>query len=224
MDNIKVIVTEDGSHTLLHEALQETYHSVHGAIRESQHVFIRHGLEYWLQESGKRKLRILEIGFGTGLNAVLTLLKVLEMKLEVYYESWETNPLSDEVVDQLNYHETLGSVQLFRELHRADWNKDVRIAEGFTFRKTNDSILSGTLTASSSFDLIFYDAFAPSRQPEMWTFDVLKKVTDHLSHHGVWVTYCAKGQVKRDLKALNLRVETLQGPPGKKEMIRATHE
>lgn len=222
MPAIKIITTSDGSHSLLNTALDETYHSVHGAIQESQHVFIRHGFDCWFERNPKKEIRILEIGFGTGLNSFLTLLHSKGTGLKVYYESWDTDPFAWEVIKQLNYPTILGSPELFFKIHEAQWDQSDTINPNFKLQKRKADCLVDQFDTFTLFDLIYYDAFAPSKQPEMWTIDVLKKVTDLLSPGGIWVTYCAKGQVKRDLRSLGLTIETLSGPPGKKEMIRAS--
>lgn len=219
MTPLEVITTGDGSHSLLNAALQETYHSRHGAVRESTHVFIDHGLRV-AELIHPEPLRILEIGFGTGLNALLTLLEAGRRSLKITYESWEKFPLPAEVVEQLNYGAIVSDTESFRLLHESPWDTLVAIHPCFELYKRAKDILTEPL--EGNFDLVYYDAFAPSKQPEMWTLDVLRKVTSSLSPGGLWVTYCAKGQVKRDLAALGLTVETLPGPPGKKEMTRAT--
>lgn len=220
MESLQVITTADGSHSLLNTALQETYHSVHGAVRESTHVFIDHGLRVAEQAHPGKVIRVLEIGFGTGLNAVLTFIEAKRQGLTVYYESWELHPLPENIVGQLNYGVVLGDEAGFKAVHDAPWNTEVNLTPLFTLYKVQKNLLKDAL--QGAFDVIYYDAFAPSKQPEMWTPEVLRKVTDHLAPGGIWVTYCAKGQVKRDLASFGLTVETLPGPPGKKEMIRAT--
>jgi tRNA U34 5-methylaminomethyl-2-thiouridine-forming methyltransferase MnmC len=223
MSNITIITTADGSHSLLNTSLQETYHSVHGAIQESKHVFIRRGLEYFLTGNPtKRDVRILEIGFGTGLNALLTALYAGQTQIQVHYQSWEAFPLPEDIYGKLNYSAALDSGSLFLQLHEAAWNSEVTLTDTFTLEKKIGDVMTDDMKSGSPFDIIFYDAFAPSKQPELWTPDVLKKVTDTLAPGGVWVTYCAKGQLRRDLKSLALRVESLPGPPGKREMLRAT--
>jgi len=219
VDTISIITTEDGSHSLRHAALDETYHSVHGAVQESKHVFLHHGLEFKLGRIAHSPVRILEIGFGTGLNAFLTSLYPIPSGQLLYYESWEAHPVSGELIEKLNYSALLGSPELFSAIHTAPWNKTCDLTAKFSIHKHRGDLLVDPLTGS--FDLIFYDAFAPSKQPEMWTLPVLTKVTHALSKEGVFVTYCAKGQLKRDLSSLGLQVETLPGPPGKKEMVRA---
>jgi tRNA U34 5-methylaminomethyl-2-thiouridine-forming methyltransferase MnmC len=213
---IELITTSDGSHSLLNTQLQETYHSVHGAI---QHVFIKEGIAFLSEK--KKAIRILEIGFGTGLNALLTWMFAVEHKSTVTYESWEMYPLDGTVVEKLNYGTLLNSPTYFAQIHLAKWNEWTALSNAFRLLKHKGDILTEKISAQSQFDLVYYDAFAPAKQPDMWSLEVLRKVTDSLSDGGVFVTYCAKGQVKRDLKSLGLTVETLTGPPGKKEMIRA---
>ncbi len=219
MNEIKIITTEDGSHSLFNSTLNETYHSIHGAIQESQHVFIHAGLDFWMENNKKANLRIFEVGFGTGLNAFLTTIYPAKAT-NIYYESWEAHPIDDQLTSQLNYPESLGSQQIFASLHKATWDQAVVISKEFTLHKHKGDVIHDELSASK-FDLIYYDAFGPSKQPEMWTKDVLEKVVTLLDHGGIFVTYCAKGQVKRDLKTLGLTVDTLPGPPGKLQMIRA---
>lgn len=222
--SLQIITTADGSHSLLNTELNETYHSVHGAIRESQYVFIEQGLVFWLNKNPERDVRILEVGFGTGLNTLLSILCSAKKDNHFFYESWEAFPLGAEVIERLNYAEQLQAVDYFQKLHSSKWNQIIVLTQRFSLMKRQANILTESFDKSNVFDLIFYDAFAPSKQPEMWTYDTLKRVTATLTNNGVFVTYCAKGQVKRDLRALGLHVETLPGPPGKKEMVRAIRE
>lgn len=218
MNTIKVIITGDGSHSLLNEALDETYHSRHGAVQESLFVFIEHGFNYLrLKNEHPKPISILEVGFGTGLNALLTLTETTQDQTVVDYTSLETYPLQQDVWTTLNYPDPL---HLFGELHLAEWGKSIQINDHFTLLKLEKSLLTVEL-ASQQFDIIYFDAFAPNKQPEMWELSILTKVVNTLKPGGVFVTYCAKGQLKRDLKALGLVVESLPGPPGKREMVRA---
>jgi tRNA U34 5-methylaminomethyl-2-thiouridine-forming methyltransferase MnmC len=217
----EIIITKDGSHSLLHTELNETYHSVHGAVQESKHVFIEHGLRYWLHNNANQDLKILEIGFGTGLNALLTLQLSNQLRTKISYESLEAFPLSGDVWSKLNYAETLGDPELFQKMHELPWDREYQITDTFLLKKSY-STLQDIKLLPEAFDLIYYDAFAPAKQPEMWTLNVLGKVIHSLRSGGVFVTYCAKGQLKRDLSTLGLAVETLAGPPGKKEMVRAS--
>ncbi len=217
---ISIITTGDGSHSLVNEDLKETYHSTHGALQESSHVFIKHGLQFW-SEKAKESARVLEIGFGTGLNALLALSFAETQQLPVYYESLETYPLPEEIYRQLNYPVMMGSSQLtapFQLMHEAEWDQEVAINNYFRFQKKRTSVHA--YTAATPFHVIFFDAFAPSKQANMWTPEVMKNMHRHLVTGGILVTYCAQGQFKRNLKEAGFVVETLQGPPGKKEMVR----
>lgn len=216
---IEIIFTKDGSQTLRNVELNETYHSIHGAVQESLHVFIRHGLEF-VQKKSPQKISILEIGFGTGLNAWLTARHIQDAKVQVEYVTLESFPLEESVWTKLNYAEEDTDKALFTRLHLADWNNHTQINNNFALHKKHVSIQEADLPLSE-FDIIYFDAFAPEKQPEMWSHDVLKKVVSTMKPVGIFVTYCAKGQVKRDLKGLGLTVEALPGPPGKREMIRA---
>jgi len=220
MPSIKIITTSDGSHSLFNEELNETYHSVHGAIQESLHVFIQSGLSYFLEKSDAKNISILEIGFGTGLNTLLTIQAAQLLPLSFQYKTLEAFPLQEEVWSQLNYAETLGMKSQFDSLHRLSWEERHTILPYFEFQKHHIKLQDVELP-SSSCDVVFFDAFAPSKQPELWEIDMLRKVANALRPGGVFVTYCAKGQLKRDLKNLGLVVETIPGPPGKKEMVRA---
>jgi tRNA U34 5-methylaminomethyl-2-thiouridine-forming methyltransferase MnmC len=220
MSNITIITTTDGSHSLLNVSLNETYHSVHGAMQESIHVFIRNGLDFFCERSSVDPVKILEMGFGTGLNALLTAQCALETKRHIHYTTLETFPLAKEVWSHLNYAGSPVAKDLFQQIHEAEWAVEKPVHPFFTQLKIETSLQQASL-APASFDLVYYDAFAPSKQPELWDIGLLKKVTDALQPGGVFVTYCAKGQLKRDLKGLGLTVETLAGPPGKKEMVRA---
>lgn len=216
---LKIITTADGSHSLLNEVLNETYHSVHGALQESAHVFIKNGLEYVSQQNSL-PISIFEVGFGTGLNALLTLQYAHLHQRNVDYTAIEPAPLPPEILEGLNYACSLGLIEEFKTLHSSGW--DVKHALGFNFSllKTQTT-LQQIKIPTDSIDLVYYDAFAPSKQPELWELPLLEKVSNGLKPGGVMVTYCAKGQLKRDLKTLGLFVETLDGPPGKKEMVRA---
>lgn len=216
MSGLQFITTGDGSHTLFRADLDETYHSKHGAVQESQHVFINNGLRYWLDTIHQTRVNIFEVGFGTGLNAWLSHQIARSENLRMTYTSIEAFPLQREVWTQLNYAPEDKS---FHALHQASWNSDVPIDEHFTLHKVGGKLEESVMP--QAVDIIFFDAFAPVKQPELWTYPVLERVCGSLVTNGVFVTYCAKGQLKRDLRSLDLRVETLPGPPGKKEMVRA---
>jgi tRNA U34 5-methylaminomethyl-2-thiouridine-forming methyltransferase MnmC len=225
MREVKLIQTEDGSSSLFLPELNETYHSFHGALGESQHVFIRMGLEHWHRENPQAKgLRIFEVGFGTGLNALLALEFAEAHTLKVQYTTLEPYPLSEETAAQLNYGSMVADGRFdgaFQALHAARWGEEVSIQTNFSLRKEQMK-LEDYQAPEKAFDAVFFDAFAPSKQAELWEKELLEKVANLMAPSAVFTTYCAKGQLKRDLKAISLQVETLPGAPGKKEMVRAT--
>lgn len=203
--------TEDGSATLFVPELDEHYHSVKGARTESQHIFIDMGLK----ASGALCPRILEIGFGTGLNALLTLEAAEQDRRPVHYTGIELYPLSWEEVDVLKYSEN----PLFKELHTATWEEDVNITPYFTLRKIQGDANS---VISDKFDLVYFDAFAPEKQPEMWNEELFRNLYANMNVNGILTTYCAKGVIRRLLQTVGFKVERLTGPPGgKREILRA---
>ncbi|MCS5490576.1 tRNA (5-methylaminomethyl-2-thiouridine)(34)-methyltransferase MnmD [Algoriphagus limi] len=222
-EKIKIITTEDGSHSLYHEELKETYHSFHGAYRESLHVFMIYGLDSWVAMNPKKyPIRIFEVGFGTGLNAWLTLVWAEQYQIPVLYHTVEPYPLEKEIYSQLNFIHQNDAIwhyhKYFEALHDAPWNEGGPISEYFNFKKDKVSLQEAQLYPT---DVVFFDAFAPSKQPELWEKEMLEKVINSMRPGAVFTTYSAKGQLKRDLKELGLEVETPPGPPGKKEMTRA---
>ena len=223
MSKVELITTSDGSHSLLNSELNETYHSVHGAIQESIHVFIKNGLEYFEKKNHPTSIRILEVGFGTGLNALLTLHQSLTGTATILYESLEAFPIDQETASLLNYPKALSftdSEKYFAHLHQSVWDHEVEISSNFLLSKRHVKLQDVEL-GMEKFDIIYFDAFAPNKQAELWELAILGKVQQSMKSGAVFVTYCAKGQLKRDLKSLGLLVETLPGPPGKKEMVRA---
>jgi tRNA U34 5-methylaminomethyl-2-thiouridine-forming methyltransferase MnmC len=214
--------TEDGSSTLYVPELDETYHSTHGAIQESRHVFIEAGLKKLLLEAGssKKSIKVFEVGFGTGLNALLSLIEVNGGDISLEYQSIELYPLQDIVIGQLNYSSALeDNKSYFQHIHESPWEIKVDITDQFKLYKINQSFIE--FDTADKFDLIYFDAFGPSKQSELWAKDILKKCYQMLHPAGVLVTYSAKGQLKRDLKDLGFKVEALPGPPGKAQMTRA---
>lgn len=220
MSSLKIIITSDGSHSLLNEELNETYHSIHGAVQESEHVFIKNGLDYCVRQKSRESISILEVGFGTGLNALLTIQYAIKSPIPIKYTTLESNPLDEAFWSALNYRDSIGLKEHFETLHRSRWGTEQTVLPHFQLLKLHDSLQQVAFPAES-FDLIYFDAFAPSKQPELWTLPVLQKIIGAMKTDAVFVTYCAKGQLKRDLKTLGLVTETLSGPPGKKEMVRA---
>lgn len=217
----RLFETEDGSHSLFSEEFNVSYHSKFGAIQETKHVFIEAGLRY--KAVLGKELRILDIGFGTGLNAFMTLLEAEKRGLSVDYTGVEAFPISKELSDKLNYPELTGhpeKEEIFRQLHSDNWGETVQYTE--TFKATKVKKKFQELDFKERFDIVYFDAFAPGSQPELWEAPVLQIMHDALVKGGVLVTYCAKGDVKRTLKAIGFEVEKLTGPPGKREMTRAT--
>ncbi len=219
MDKREFKITGDGSHTLYVEALDETYHSRHGAIQEALHVFINAGLNHF----NKLELNVLEIGLGTGLNAFLTLLEAKKRNIEINYTAIEAFPLEEDIIKQLNYTEELNSTideeAVFDLIHRVEWERHQEITQEFKLNKVNVDL--NHYHSKEVFDVIYFDAFGPNVQPEMWSEAIFNNMYNHLSKDGVLVTYCAKGSVKRTLKKVGFEVEALPGPPGKREMTRA---
>lgn len=212
----QILKTADGSTTVFLPELNETYHSRHGAVQESLYVFIEQGLLLRKEKA----LNILEIGFGTGLNALLTLNETVQRNLSVFYHTLEPYPLSEQIWSQLQFGQALQSSQsrLFA-LHKSPWNQNVCLDTTFTLYKDRYSV--SDFRPELAYDLIYYDAFAPSRQAEMWTESLMQKMYECLGKTGMLVSYCASGQFKRHLKQVGFEVETLPGPPGKREMTRA---
>lgn len=219
MDKNALKITADGSHTLYVEELDETYHSVHGAIQEAKHVFINAGLNY----THKDAVNILEVGFGTGLNAFLTLLDSQETNRDIHYTGVEAFPLQEELLNDLNYLKELKAkekeVKLFHLLHQCNWNSYQFIMDNFRLKKVQTDL--NNFIADEQFHIIYFDAFGPRVQPELWDKSIFEKMYKALNERGVLVTYCAKGSVKRTLKEVGFEIESLPGPPGKREMTRA---
>lgn len=210
-----LIITSDGSHTIYIPELDEHYHSVHGAIGESKHIFINAGLNYCTNKS----INIFEAGFGTGLNALLTALEIIGSDRKVNYTSIEKYPIDKETVKSLNHGSILGNEEIFANLHSSPWNTSVVITENFSLFKINGDLT--TFCPTGTYDLIYFDAFGPDKQPGMWTMDVFTKISGITDSGGILVTYSAKGQVKRNLRACGFDVSLLPGPPGKRQIIRA---
>lgn len=218
----ELVVTKDGSHTVAINEKGVTYHSVHGAIQESKHVFIEAGLKYLLKRSNDQRLNILEVGFGTGLNALLTAIEVEISETSIYYVAIEPFPITVEEATLLNYCAQMGRNDLkedFMRMHTCEWNRSLAVSENILLHKSNHTLQ--TFVQATKFDLIYYDAFAPTAQPELWTKDVFEKLYAMLNANGVLVTYCSKGDVRRAMKDAGFNVKKLPGPPGKREMLRA---
>ena len=216
--NYEVIQTNDGSKTIYLPGMDEQYHSINGAITESKHVFLKNGYLYHQSTSPA----VFEVGFGTGLNCLLTALMAEELERSTTYYSIEKYPLKKKITDQLNYGLDISSRahELFKKIHICKWNETVRLSEYFKLRKLKADLLTDNLKESGFFDIIYFDAFAPGKQPEMWHPDVLEKIYSLTAANGIFVTYSAKGLVRRHLNACGFDMEKLPGPPGKFQMLR----
>lgn len=224
------IITKDGSYTISIPEMNVTYHSHHGAIQESMHVFIDAGLKYVSGNLLKPGISILEMGFGTGLNTLLSLIEAEKSQLKIYYTAVELFPLQEDEITLLNYCEQLRRKDLepiFDQLHQCEWEKDINITPYFIIHKTKVSLLNFTTSPMEAFgtkpyNLIYYDAFAPAAQPELWTKEVFEKLYNMFLPGGILVTYCSKSDVRRAMQAVGFTVEKIPGPRGKREMLRAT--
>lgn len=212
-----LVLTSDGSHTLYAPAIDECYHSTHGAIQESRHIFIEAGFK----PSEKLELNVLEIGFGTGLNAFLTLLEVDLSFKNVRYTSLELFPVKVETALQLNYPEELAIEKrsLFELIHESPWGFYTDISPRFSLMKVKADYT--TYEFAEKYDLVYFDAFSPDKQPEMWTEERFKILYEHCNSGAILTTYCSKGVVRRAMQAAGFTVERLQGPPGKRQILRA---
>jgi tRNA U34 5-methylaminomethyl-2-thiouridine-forming methyltransferase MnmC len=213
----QIITTSDGSHTIYVPELDEHYHSVHGAAQESTIIFIKSGFDFCKADP----ISILEVGFGTGLNALLTAIKSIEGKRVVNYTSIENHPLDNKIISFLNYPEFAGENgrEIFHLIHSSPWNTSVNICKNFNLHKIEADFTEKPL--SGKYDLIYFDAFGPDKQPEMWTRGMFSEISAVTNKKGILVTYSAKGEVKRNLKECGFEVTLLPGPPGKRQMIRA---
>lgn len=212
------VITEDGSHTIYLPEMDEHYHSTHGAIQESLHIYINQGL---LQVT-KKEISILEIGFGTGLNAYLTYVFAVNSKLKIDYFTLEKYPLNETEYLSLNYPKNIFPEysEVFEKIHRSNWDTPVYISPEFSLQKIQADLLSFEFNSLPQFDLVYYDAFAPGKQPEMWTDEIIQKVSACVKKDGILVTYCAKGSVRRAFTAAGFQMERIPGPIGKKEILR----
>ena len=215
----KIITTSDGSTTIQIVEWNEQYHSIHGAIQEAYHVFIKNGLSLFENQ----EVNILEIGFGTGLNAIITVIESQKTQLKVNYFGVEAFPVKKEEIVQLNYMEQLKSLDFkdkFLKMHSSSWEQETEISDNFKLTKLQKDFQE--IDHTDFFDIIYFDAFSARVQPELWTESIFLIMFNALKNNGVLVTYCAKGSVRRAMQAVGFLVERLPGPPGKREMLRAT--
>lgn len=214
----QIIKTSDGSTTIHIEEWDECYHSKHGAIQEAKHVFIKNGLKLFENKA----VNILEIGFGTGLNAFITFLEAYESSQKIDYVGVEAYPLEAAEIEAMNYIGELNATKLtdiFEIMHQAKWNTKVSLTSNFSLTKRKQFF--NEIEDQETFDLIYFDAFGYRVQPELWSIEIFSKMYNSLKPNGILVTYAARGVVKRNMLSVGFTVEKLPGPPGKREMFRA---
>lgn len=216
----QLITTSDGSHTIFVPELNEHFHSIHGAVQESSLVYIENGLGF----CKTNPLNVFEVGFGTGLNALLTATSDYAEKRIIYYTSIEKEPLSISVINTLNHWRFAGSngKKIFDLIQNTNWGTFEKLSDNFYLRKIKGDLIKDNI--EEKFDLIFFDAFGPDKQPEMWSQQIFEKISEMTNAGGIFVTYSAKGEVRRLLREHGFAVTLLPGPPGKREMIRATKQ
>ncbi|MDR2692463.1 MAG: tRNA (5-methylaminomethyl-2-thiouridine)(34)-methyltransferase MnmD [Dysgonamonadaceae bacterium] len=207
---IEIQTTADGSPTLFLPEMDEHYHSVNGAIRESRHVYIEAGFK----QCRKAEIHVLEMGFGTGLNVLLTALEAANQKIKVFYTGLEKFPLPPEITDRLNYSET----SLFRAIHQTEWEKFEPVNLYLYLKKIQTDFKNFNFPDKN--DIVYYDAFAPDKQPDAWSPELFGRIFSSMNPGGMITTYCAKGSIRRMMRQAGFTVERLQGPPGKREMLR----
>jgi tRNA U34 5-methylaminomethyl-2-thiouridine-forming methyltransferase MnmC len=216
----EIIITADGSKTIHMPEWNENYHSSHGALQEAKHVFLKYGLEYFKDQ---KEISIFEVGFGTGLNAILTCEAAQSNQQQIRYVGLEAFPVSAEEIQSLDYISLFENAEIkanYLKMHAVSWDSDEVILPNFILCKILQK-LEGFNFEAEQYDLIYFDAFGPRTQEDMWQLSHFEKLFTALKPNGILVTYCAKGQVKRDLKSAGFEIEALPGPPGKREMTRA---
>jgi tRNA U34 5-methylaminomethyl-2-thiouridine-forming methyltransferase MnmC len=213
----KIVKTEDGSFTLFSSKFKEHYHSTYGALNESMLVYIENGLKYY----NKKSINIFELGFGTGLNAILTYIQSLKSNLTINYHTIELYPLKPEIISELDYNELLSEYELsiFNKMHNSSWDTEIEISENFFLKKINIDFEG--FVFNEKYDIIYFDAFAPDTQPNLWSTENFIKLYDSLNPKGIITTYSSKGIVKRNLRDAGFNVSRLPGPNGKRHVIRA---
>ena len=216
-----IIENPAGLKTLYRQDINETYHSQHGAIQESMHVFIEAGMRFWIKTKQQKKLSILEIGFGTGLNAILSLIEAEKQGIQVHYTGLETLALPYELISKLDYqaHWNKDHETKYAAMHAGEWESNLTIDTNFELQKRLIGIEN--FETNEQFDLVYFDAFAPDKQSELWDLAIFQKIFQLLAIGGILVTYSAKGDVRRNLLAAGFEVEKLEGPPHKRHMLRA---
>ncbi len=221
LKKIQFVKTKDGSHTLYNPLFKESYHSLYGAITESKHVFIQSGLVFYYLRHQPDDIIVGEMGFGTGLNAFLTLIWAEKNKVHIVYETYENFPIPIEQIEKLNYSGYFADhfKEKFLLIHQASWNRLVQITPYFSIKKIQRDFHE--VDEINKWNVVYFDAFGPRVQPELWNERMMKKMYLATAYEGVFVTYSAKGQVRRNLLEAGFEVEKIPGPPGKREMLRA---
>lgn len=216
----QIITTSDGTKTIHFPEWKESYHSKHGALQEAKHVYIKSGLAFCLENMQSNSVKILEVGFGTGLNAILSIIFAEKYNTIINYTCVEKYPLEEEIVENLDYSAVFpDQATEFGRIHSCDWEEFENITSNFKLKKLQADLK--TFKSNAEFDVIFFDAFGPRVQPELWSKPILQNMYSALKQGGIWVTYSCKGQVRRDLIEVGYKVEKIPGPPGKREMLRA---
>jgi tRNA U34 5-methylaminomethyl-2-thiouridine-forming methyltransferase MnmC len=216
--NIEIINTSDGSQTLYLPEMDEQYHSVNGAVAEANYVYLDKGFIH----NRCKTPTVFEIGFGTGLNCLLTALLAEKQKRTTIYYSIEKYPLNREIIQQLNYGTAISPAAeiLFNKIHSCEWNTSVHISKYFKLIKLHSDLINDNLQGVTNCDIIYFDAFGPDKQPKIWQPEIFKKIYAITANNGVFVTYSAKGEVRRQLANCGYKMERLPGPPGKIHMLR----
>ncbi|MGJ8666579.1 MAG: tRNA (5-methylaminomethyl-2-thiouridine)(34)-methyltransferase MnmD [Patiriisocius sp.] len=219
----EIVTTGDGSVSIYIPELDEQYHSKHGAINEAVHVFIKMGLHHYAEISGDNNISILEIGFGTGLNAFLTLIESEKQNIHIQYTGVDAYPVTIAETSQLNYPNELKASQVnFNKMHEVPWETLASITPQFSLKK--EQLLFAEIKNKNEFDIVYFDAFGSRVHPEMWEETAFATMYNALKKGGILVTYAAKGSARRAMQAVGFKVERLPGPPGKREMLRATKQ
>lgn len=213
----KIVKTADGSYTLFSKEFEEHYHSTYGALNESMQVYIENGLKY----CKKKTINIFELGFGTGLNAFLTYIESIKSNLTIKYNAIELYPVKPEIISELDYKEifTMAELSIFNKMHDSPWDIDIKLYENFILKKI-ECDFEGFIH-KEKYDLIYFDAFSPDTQPNLWSKENFIKLYNSLNPNGILTTYSSKGNVKRNLKDAGFTVSRLSGPNGKRHVLRA---
>lgn len=221
MDHLSFAITSDGSKTLFNKEVGEHYHSRHGALQESKHVFLNTGLRYFLEKSGLEKVKILEVGFGTGLNFLITADFCSEHNIQLEYTGIEAHPLKLEMIADTGYEVYIAHKlwDSFTRQYEESQRSLVQIDKSCALKIEHEKMLN--FNSKEFFDVVYFDAFAAVHQPEMWNLEALQHITKFLKPGGVFVTYAITGDLKRIMKSLGFEIEKAPGAPGKREMLRA---